>query len=59
MYLDAYGPRLCTEVHAARGHGGQTIVVREAFSRIRPLADIRAGGGIGKRDEHSSKFTCP
>jgi hypothetical protein len=59
VYLDAYGARLCTELRAARGHGGQTIVVREAFSRIRPLADIRAGGGIGKRDEHSNKFTCP
>jgi hypothetical protein len=57
-YRDAYARGVCKALVASSGHGGQTLVFRERFDRIRPLADIRAGGGIGKRDDHNTKFAC-
>jgi hypothetical protein len=57
-YRDAYFRSVCKALLEASAHGGQTLVFREKFSRIRPLVDIRAGGGIGKRDEHTMKFEC-
>ncbi len=57
-YRDAYARSVCKALLASCGHGGQTLVFRERFDRIRPLADIRAGGGIGKREDHNTKFAC-
>jgi hypothetical protein len=57
-YREAYGRSLCDALRASSGHGGQTVIVRERFERIRALADIRAGGAIGKGDEHATKFAC-
>jgi hypothetical protein len=57
-YRDGYERNVCAALRASSGHGGQTLTFHEVFSRIRPIADIRAGGGIGKRDTHAIKFTC-
>jgi hypothetical protein len=57
-YRDAYARSICNALLASSGHGGQTLVFRERFDRIRPLVDIRAGGGIGKREDHNTKFAC-
>jgi hypothetical protein len=57
-YRDAYERNVCAALRAESGHGGQTLAFHETFSRIRPLPDIRAGGGIGKRDVHTTKFVC-
>jgi hypothetical protein len=57
-YLAAYERRICAALRDERGHGGQTVVIHETFENIRSVADIRAGGPIGKRDEHLTKVTC-
>jgi hypothetical protein len=57
-YRDAYFRSVCAALRASSGEGGQTLVFRETFERIRPLADIQAGNGIGKQDEHRTKFAC-
>jgi hypothetical protein len=57
-YRDAYERSVCEALRVSHGHGGQKLVWTETFSRIRPLADIRAGGGIGRRDVHATKFSC-
>lgn len=57
-YRDAYFRSVCAALRASSGQGGQTLLFRETFERIRTLAEIRAGGGIGRRDEHNMKFAC-
>ncbi len=57
-YRDAYARSVCAALRASSGHGGQSLAFHETFERIRPIADIRSGGGIGKRDEHTTKFAC-
>ncbi len=57
-YRDAYSQNVCSALRASSGRGGQTLVFHEVFSRIRPIAEIREGGGIGKRDTHQTKFAC-
>ena len=57
-YREAYARSVCEALLASCGHGGQTLFFRERFDRIRPLGDIRAGGGIGKREDHTTKFAC-
>ncbi len=57
-YRDAYARSVCAALRASTGHGGQSLAFHERFERIRPIADIRAGGGIGKPDEHTTKFAC-
>jgi hypothetical protein len=58
VYREAYFRSVCAALRASSGKGGQTLVFRETFERIRPLSEIRAGGTIGKRDEHKTKFAC-
>jgi hypothetical protein len=57
-YREAYFRSVCAALRASSGKGGQTLVFRETFERIRLLAEIRAGGPIGRRDEHKTKFAC-
>jgi hypothetical protein len=57
-YRETYFRSVCAALRASTGKGGQTLVFRETYERIRPLAEIRAGGGIGRPDEHKTKFAC-
>jgi hypothetical protein len=58
-YARDYVVRMCSELRARLGHGGQDIVIHEAFERLRLLPDIRANGVIGTREDHRSKpFAC-
>lgn len=57
-YRTPYFRSVCAALRASSGKGGQTLLFREKFERIRPLAEIRAGGGIGRPDEHKTKFAC-
>jgi hypothetical protein len=57
-YREPYFRNVCAALRASSGKGGQTLLFRETFERIRSLAEIRAGGGIGRRDERKTKFAC-
>jgi hypothetical protein len=57
-YREGYFRSVCAALRASSGKGGQTLVFREKYERIRALAEIRAGGGIGRRDEHKMNFAC-
>jgi hypothetical protein len=57
-YRAGYFRSVCAALRASSGEGGQTLVFHETFERIRSLADIQAGKGIGSRDEHRTKFAC-
>jgi hypothetical protein len=59
LYARDYALRMCSALRARLGHGGQTIVIHEAFERLRLLPDIRANGVIGTLEDHRSKpFDC-
>jgi hypothetical protein len=58
-YLDAYADKMCAELRARLGHGGQKIVVHESCERLRWLEQIRIDGLIATHEDHSSQvFTC-
>jgi hypothetical protein len=59
FYAADYASRMCLELRARLGHGGQTITVHEAFERLRFLPDIRDNGVIGTREDHRSRaYAC-
>jgi hypothetical protein len=58
-YARDYVVRMCAELRARLGHGGQKIVIHEITERLHLLPDIRANGIIGIHEEHRSKpFDC-
>lgn len=58
-YLDAYAVKMCAEIRARTGHGGQKIVVHESCERLRFVEQIRQDGVIANHEDHSSEvFTC-
>jgi hypothetical protein len=54
LYVAGYVANICSELRARAGHGGQKVVFREAYERLRVLPDMRLNGVIAKRDEHRS-----
>jgi hypothetical protein len=58
-YLSAYFDKVCGELRARHGHGGQKVIIRESCQRMRWLNQIREDGTIATPEEHASPvFTC-
>lgn len=57
-HLEGYGERVCAALRAQRGHGGQSLVLRESVERLRFLNEIRESGSISIHEDHTKTIPC-
>jgi hypothetical protein len=58
-YRGGYVKAVCRELRERDGHGGQRVVFRERYDRLRALKDIRVDGVIANPDvKNTGPYVC-